>query len=90
MSSDTTTGSYWLNLSDRCSEGSWVWQNSFNEPSYTNWFPENPHYDIESNCAQIKHQDMDADGRNWYDISCDVDKDPNVGWGIRAICETKL
>ena len=90
MSTDTTTGSYWLNLSDMTKEGNWVWQNSFVEPSYTNWYHENPHFDVESNCAQIKHQDMDPNGLNWYDISCEVDKDPNVGWGIHAICETKL
>ena len=90
MASDTATGSYWLNLSDMGNEGTWVWQNSFVEPSYTNWYLENPHTDIESNCAQIKHYDMDEGGRNWYDISCDVDKDPDVGWGIHAICETKI
>jgi len=89
MASDTSTGAYWLGLSDAHQEGSWVWQTSFVEAFYTNWFPQNPHVDIKRNCAQIS-MSMDIDGKNWYDIPCEVNKDPVAGWGIHAICETKL
>ena len=31
---------------------------------------------------------IDIDGKNWYDISCEVMRDPATGWGLHAICET--
>ena len=89
MSSHTATGAYWLGLSDMRVEGTWQWQNSFDEASYVNWFPENPHNDIKSNCAEILI-DGDIDGRNWYDIHCERDRDPTSGWAIHAICETQF
>ena len=85
MSSHTSTYAYWLGLSDMRQEGTWEWQSSFTAASYVNWFPENPHHDIQSNCAQIT-MDMDMDGNIglWYDIHCERD---TYGWGIYAICE---
>ena len=89
MSSDTSTGAYWIGLSDMREEGKWELQNSFVEAYYTNWFPENPHVDTKSNCAMIS-MGMDIDGKNWYDIHCEVDRDTISGWGIHAICETHV
>ena len=87
MSSDTSTGAYWLGLSDMEVEGTWKWQNSFTEAIYTNWFSENPHNDRNQNCAEIS-MGMDIEGKNWYDIPCELDRDPASGWGLHAICET--
>ena len=94
MSSDTSTGAYWLGLSDMRQEGTWQWQNSFVEAAYTNWFPENPHLNITTNCAEINMEFIiDEEGNMeiglWHDIHCERDRDP-VGWGIHAICETHL
>ena len=87
MSSDTSTGAYWLGLSDMDEEGLWKWQESFSEATYTNWVSENPHNDTNRNCAETS-MSMDIDGKNWYDISCEVVRDPATGWGLHAICET--
>ena len=89
MSSDTSTGAYWLGFSDAREEGKWEWQTSFAEASYTNWFPQNPHLDSNSNCAEIS-MGMDIDGHNWYDIHCGIERDPYSGWGIHAICESNI
>ena len=62
MASDTSTGAYWLGLSDAHQEGTWVWQTSLAEALYTNWFPQNPHIDTKRNCAQIS-MGMDIDGK---------------------------
>ena len=34
--------SYWIGLSDSAHEDTWRWQESNEEPSYTNWAPEEP------------------------------------------------
>ena len=31
MSSDTSTGAYWLGLADMAEEGIWIWQKSFSQ-----------------------------------------------------------
>ena len=84
MSSDITTGAYWLGLSDETQEGIWKWQKSFVEASYTNWCCDRPHTDRKRNCAHIV---VDGDEKgNWFDIDCSLDRD-YINWGIHAICE---
>ena len=87
MSSDTTTGAYWLGLSDQTQEGKWIWQKSFVDAAttFTNWTSENPHVDRTMNCAHIELPDW-YDG-SWSDINCNHDN--FIGWGIKAICETE-
>ena len=87
MSSDTSTGAYWLGLSDMDEEGLWKWQESFSEVAYTNWVTENPHNDTNRNCAETS-MNIDVNGNNWHDISCEMERDPASGWGLHAICET--
>ena len=89
MASDASTGAYWLGLSDVRQEGKWEWQRYLEEASYTNWFSDNPHLDVKRNCAEMSIG-MDIDGHNWLDMHCELDRDPASGWGIHAICETKL
>ena len=90
MASDTQTGAYWLGLTDEMQEGTWKWQNSFSEASFTNWFCQRPQMNATCNCAEIT-MGIDECGNmiGWYDMQCEKDRDGGGGWGIHALCETE-
>jgi len=59
--------SWWLGLSDLGHEGRWIWQNSVEEVSYTNWAENYPTAgDVEQNCVVMKTENE----LEWSDELC--------------------
>merc|ERR1712126_389605 len=53
---------YWFGLSDSASEGTWIWHNSYQQPSYYNWHYSQPNGGSGANCVMM----VGWDGF-WYD-----------------------
>ena len=62
---------YWIGLSDLAQEGSWMWQESHQEPSYYNWWPGQPNGGGYANCV-LKRISYDGN-RGWFDHDCNAD-----------------
>ena len=63
--------SYWIGLTDVALEGTWRWQESLLETSYTNWITGEPNNQLgDENCA-CKRYNVFPDGK-WNDANCSV------------------
>merc|ERR1712126_74823 len=76
-------GFYWIGLTDLSSEGTRRWQETHQEPSYTNWAPGQPdnEFNIED-CVCITGEFVRSGG--WHDVFCDTD---NYGLSLHALCK---
>ena len=62
---------YWIGLSDFAHEGTWRWQESHKEPTYTNWVSGQPNiYHGDEDCVE-KAYNMDGSGK-WNDHQCNL------------------
>ena len=75
---------YWIGLSDFSHEGSWMWQDSHQAPSYYNWWAGQPDGGGSSNCV-LKTWLYDGNGQ-WFDHDCNVDYADGQG-PIHALCQ---
>ena len=76
---------YWIGLSDAASEGTWRWMESHQDANYTNWWPEQPNGDADSNCV---FKSVNPAYLGWADYDCARDQ-----WSydqIHALCEIQL
>ena len=63
--------SFWIGLSDFAKEGTWEWQESHKETSYTNWMSGEPNnVGANENCA-CKRCNIDPNCK-WNDVNCNV------------------
>ena len=82
---------FWMGLTDRTSEGDWIFETTSLEPSYKNWDdgepndPDDGQHD--EDCAQIWNKER----LTWSDVPCD--KDDTSLWNnteyrsFHALCE---
>ncbi|XP_033102553.1 alpha-N-acetylgalactosamine-specific lectin-like [Anneissia japonica] len=68
-STDSSNRAYWIGLSDRAKEGSFVWTDNKKEGSYTNWKRSEPNNHGNEDCAHVL---KDSDGKIllWNDTEC--------------------
>ena len=76
---------YWIGLSDYAHEGTWRWQESHQQPSYTNWASDQPDGGGDSNCGMKTF--AIGDGGKWYDQPCNSDYGGGHG-PIHALCQS--
>ena len=68
---------YWIGLSDFAHEGTWRWQESHQEPSYTNWMSGQPDNDGgDENCVNKAFR-SDPSGK-WNDQQCNENDDAHA------------
>ena len=71
----------WLGISDRHSEGVWVFESNGNSVTYANWDDDEPNdANGGEDCAHMR-----ANGK-WNDRDCEVKQDPS-NWRWAALCE---
>ena len=75
MASLTTATTHWIGGSDIVTENAWVWRNSGEHFTYTNWIPGRPEGGAVKNCLLMLLN------RQWADTRCNV--------GFNYICEIK-
>ena len=75
---------YWIGLTDFAMEGTWRWQESHQEPSYTNWASGQPDNGVDEDCVTISG---DNSFYPWHDVLCT--EDYSVPWqhSIHALCQ---
>ena len=78
---------YWIGLSDFAHEGTWRWQESHQQPSYTNWASDQPDNGGDGNCG-MKTFAVGVGGK-WYDNQCYQDYAKGHG-PIHALCQMKI
>ena len=62
---------FWIGLSDFAHEGTWRWQESHQEPSYTNWNEGEPNNkDGDEDCV---NKTWNGNEFKWNDVNCSVD-----------------
>ena len=72
---------FWLGITDRQSEGDWVFESSGKSVVFTNWHSSEPNnYGSGENCAHI------AAAFEWNDSLCGS-KTTKHGWTATALCE---
>merc|ERR1712126_52677 len=73
---------YWIGLTDQAVEGTWRWQESHQEPSYTNWAAGQPQNRIDEDCVCISGG-VRIDG--WHDCYCT--DNTGINSGLHALCQ---
>jgi hypothetical protein len=68
---------YWIGLTDKETEGKFVWTSTGKEANYTYWKKGEPNGDENEDCVHLESYMND---RKWNDRSCDA-------YGIDAICQ---
>ena len=69
---------FWIGLSDFAHEGTWIWQESLQETSYTNWNEGEPNNKYGDEDCVVK--DSNWIGWKWTDVNCSVDD-------VHALCQ---
>ena len=70
LSSNDSTLSYWIGLSDLAVEGQWVWQHSYSPlGNYTNWISGEPNGAEKEDCVL---QLNDGGAWGWHDVTCEA------------------
>ena len=60
-------GNVWIGYNDRAQEGKWIWTNTGESGTYTNWNKDEPNNDGDQDCAIL----WSGQVRNfWDDIEC--------------------
>jgi len=78
---------FWIGLNDIDEEGSFVWAESNDAVSYSNWAPNNPtDFDNGADCVWKTHR-VEEDGKDdigWHDEDCDTTE---LNYPVHALCE---
>ena len=56
---------YWIGINDSNEEGKWVFDQSGEEVTYTNWYSDQPNGGTSENCASVE-----SFSGLWFDVSC--------------------
>lgn len=79
---------YWIGLTETTKEGSWVWDFSGNQPTFTPWHIGQPDNCLNQDCVHMFFGGpMNKDG-SWDDESCSRSRNGRDAMG--AICELKM
>ena len=70
---------YWIGLTDRLTEGEFVWESEGTVMDYSNWMGGEPngHAESDDDCV---HTDYEIEGRRWTDRDCED------SW-VHALCQ---
>ena len=84
LSSNDSTLSYWIGLSDLAVEGQWVWQHSYSPlGNYTNWGPREPDGGEGEDCVMLeKYGDW-----IWADLNCELST-TGIHRNLHALCQS--